>query len=172
MTDEKMTQVGFKANSDAHERAKRRLEHGELSRRLRETVEEIAYGTETTERRRLKEKLDDLRQDKRDVENEIENKRHERDELDREIARVEDRLDTMIQQDGEYDGFLQSMESDLRDGMRFDIGHGKVEDAAETGDCSREQVIQDLKERNPDVPDRAFREPKPGEAPLWNEVQQ
>jgi len=167
MSDEK--QVNFEVDADAYDQAKRKLEWGGISRVLRERVHEVAYGTETTERKRLKEKLEQLRKEKREVENEIDDLRHDRDEKEREISRVEDRLDTLIDQEGEYDGFLQSLESDLHEGKRFFEGHGKIESAADLGDCTTEEVILDLKERNPDIPDRAFREPKQSEPGKWKQ---
>lgn len=170
MSKDNRRQTSFTVDSDALDKAKKKLDHGELSKRLRRAVEEVAYGTETTERARLKEKLETLRSDRREKQQEIENLRHDADELDREITRVENRLDTLMQQDGEYDGFLKSIETDLHDGMRFDPQHGKVEDAAEIGETTPVDVIQDLKERNPDVPDKAFREPEPGEPPKWKDA--
>jgi len=167
---ESRSQVNFTVDAEAHERAKRRSEYGELSERLRQTINELAYGTEVTERKRLKEKLEDLRGDKRDVDKEIEDLRHQRDELEREISRVEDRLDALMDTEGEYEGFLQAIESDLHEGMRFDPGHGKIERAAELGDCDEQDVIDALRERNPEVPNIAFKTATQGVPPNWKEA--
>lgn len=168
MSDEKnMTRVGFEAPAETVERVKRKTEWGGMSEKLRERLHEIAYGTEVTERKRLRENLEDLRKDKREVEQEIENLRHQRDEFEREIKNIEERLDVLMDNDGEYDGFLQALESDLRDGKRVDPGHGKVERAAELGECAPTDVIEALQERNPDIPDAAFQLPKQGESANW-----
>jgi len=164
-----MKQVGFEVDAEAWERAKSKSEWGEMTERLRGTVHEKAYGTEITERKRLREKRDSIRKEIREVENEIQNKQHTRDEKQRELERVEQRLETLEQQDGEYDGFIQAIESDLHDGKRVFVNHGKVERAAELGDCDESDVIEALKERNPDLPEGAFREPRAGEQPSWKD---
>lgn len=172
MTDEEMTRVGFEAPAETVQRVKRKTEWGGMSEKLRERLDEIAYGTEVTERKRLREKLNDLREEKRDVEHDIESLRHKRDELEREIENVEQRLDVLMDNDGEYEGILQGIEADLHDGKRVAPGHGKVERAAELGECDPQDVIEALKERNPELPDMAFRDAKPWEAADWEEQQQ
>lgn len=167
MTDENKKQVNFNADVDAYEQAKKKTDYGELSEKLRQRVNEIAYGTEVTERKRLREKLNTLRKEKRDIDKKIEDLTHTRDERQREIENVEQRLDALMETDGEYEGFLQALESDLRDGKRVDPGHGKVERAAELGECDPVDVVEALKERNPEVPDMAFRLPKPHEPANW-----
>lgn len=171
MTDDNTTQVGFEVNADAYEKAKSKLPWGGVSSELRTKVHELAYGTQTTERRRLKDKLEDLRKERREIDNDIDEKKHERDEKERGISRVEERLDTLMQQDGEYDGFLEAIESNLHQGYRVDPNHGQIEDAADLGDCTRDEVIKDLKERNPELPDKAFREPNHDEPANWKEQQ-
>lgn len=163
------TKVTFEVDADAWDTAKDKAEWGEMSERLRKTVEEKAYGTEVTERKRLKEKLENLRQEKREYDTEIDGLRADRDEVSRKISRIEDRLDTLMQKDGEYEGFLQSIEEDLHEGVRFDPQNGKIERASELGECDPADVIETLKERNPDVPDQAFELPSAGESPNWKD---
>jgi len=64
-------QINFTVDADAKETVKKRLDHGVLTERLRTCVKEIAYGTDVTERERLKDKLTQLRNEKRDIEHEI-----------------------------------------------------------------------------------------------------
>lgn len=166
---ERDAQATFTVESDAKERAKRKLDYGELSERLRQTVHEIAYGTDVTERKRLKEKRRDLRSEVREVNREIEELKERREERQREIDRVDERIDALTDDDGEYDGYLQALETDLHDGSRIDVQHGKVERAAEIGNCDPKDVIQALQERNPDVPSEAFRMAKQHEQPNWKD---
>jgi len=169
MSDNKK-QVGFEVDSEAWERAKEKAEWGEMTERLRRAVHEKAYGTEVTERKRLRDKRDALRSDVREIENTIKDEQHKRDEKQRELERVEQRLETLEQQDGEYDGFIQALEGDLRDGKRIFVNHGKVERAAELGECDPSDVVEALQERNPEVPESAFREPRAGEQPNWKDA--
>lgn len=169
MSDDK-DQVNFTVDADAKESAKKRLEHGEFSAKLRQRVHELAYGTEVTERKRLQEKRQEKRQNVRDLTHEIEGLKEERNREEREIERIDSRLDALADDDGEFEGFLQAIESDLHEGYRVDPNHGKVERAAEIGDCKPSDVIEALKERNPEVPDEAFRDAKQTEPAKWNEL--
>jgi len=148
--------VNFNAPEETVKKAKSKLEHGEMSERLRATLKEIAHGTDVAEQTRIKDHIQQLREDRRDVEGQINSLQRERDEIDRKIGRLEERLDTLMDQQGEYEGFLQSIEQDLHDGKSVFIGHGKIETAADLGDCTQEEVIEALQERNPDLPPERF----------------
>lgn len=162
--------VTFNASSETLQEAKDRLEHGELSERLRGTLNEIAHGADVAQQTRLTDRLQTLREDRRDAERKIREWQDERDELDRKIERVESRLDELREQDGEYDGVLAMLEADLADGVRVMEGTDKVKRAARIGDCTPADVIDDLKERNPNTPDVAFRQARAGEAGNWQDV--
>ena len=166
MSDDK-SQTVFTVEREAKERAKKKLNHGELSERLRQTIHEIAYGTEVTERNRLKEKRSDLREEIRDIEREIDDLKHDREKKEREVSRIDDRLDALADGEGEFEGYLQALENDLHEGMRLSVQHGKVERASELGECEASDVIEALKERNPNVPKEAFRDAKPHEDNRW-----
>lgn len=166
MSDDKQ-QVVFLCPQEDYETAQQKTGHGEMSEELRAKVQEIAYGTEVTERKRIREQLEEERESKRDVEQEIENLRHKRDEHERRISNLEQRLEQLMDTDGEYEGYLQAIESNLRDGKRIYVNHGDTERAAELGNCEPADVIEALKERNPDLPEDAFREAKLHEEANW-----
>jgi len=161
------TQVGFEAEKSTVEEVKAKLEYGELSERLRRCLDAIAHGTDVSEETRLTDRLQTLREERRDLRQERDNIEKDIEEKTRDIERVEQRLDNLREQDGEYDGVLAMLEEDLHSGIRILGGSNKVAKAASIGDCSKADVIEDLKERNPDVPAKAFREPKQGEAGNW-----
>ena len=158
----------FLVNESDYELAQSKLDHGEMSELLRQTVRGVAVGSNTTERERKQELLEDKRKAVRDIDREIDDLENDKDELFREIERIERRLNELIDQDGEYDGVLAMLEEDLHSGIRILGGSDKVAKAAQIGDCSREDVVADLKERNPDVPDKAFRPAEQGEPAAWN----
>ena len=160
--------VNFNVDEETYELAKNKLEYGEMSELLRQTVRGIAVGTDTTERERKQELLEDKRKAVRDIDREIDDLENDKDEILREIERIERRLNELLEQDGEYDGVLAMLEEDLQSGIRILGGSDKVAKAAQIGDCSREDVVDDLKERNPDVPDKAFRPAEQGEPAAWN----
>jgi chromosome segregation ATPase len=148
--------ITFLIPEETAEKAKAKLEHGEMSDRLRDTLNRIAHGADVAEQTRVKEALQQKRREKREIESEIETLRRNREEKEREIERLEERLDTLANQDGEYEGVLKALESLLEDGRRVFVGHGQVKEAAAVGECSQEDVIDDLKDRNPTVPEEQF----------------
>ena len=161
------TQVGFEVDKDTVETAKQKLEFGEMSQRLRETLEAIAHGTEVAEETRLTDRLQTLREERRSLRQQRDNVENDLDEVNRKIERVEQRLDSLREQDGQYDGVLAMLEEDLHSGVRILGGSDKIKRAAELGDCSVDEVIDDLKERNPEVPEKAFRPAQAGEPADW-----
>ena len=161
------TQVGFEVDKDTVETAKQKLEFGEMSQRLRETLEAIAHGTEVAEETRLTDRLQTLREERRSLRQQRDNVENDLDEVNRKIERVEQRLDSLREQDGQYDGVLAMLEEDLHSGVRILGGSDKIKRAAELGDCSVDEVIEDLKERNPEVPEKAFRPAQAGEPADW-----
>ena len=161
------TQVGFEVDKDTVETAKQKLEFGEMSQRLRETLEAIAHGTEVAEETRLTDRLQTLREERRSLRQQRDNVETDLDEVNRKIERVEQRLDSLREQDGQYDGVLAMLEEDLHSGVRILGGSDKIKRASELGDCSVDEVIEDLKERNPEVPEKAFRPAQAGEPADW-----
>jgi len=150
-------QINFTIDGDAKELAKNHLEHGELSERLRETVRAIAFGEEVSQHQKLKKRLenlrdtkDDLRAEKRELEAKIE-------DVEQKISRVEERVDKLDRREDQYSASLEMLEDQLMSGAHVFPGHGQVMKAAKMGEKEPEDVIDDLKERNPSVPDYAFK---------------
>lgn len=159
--------VNFKANSQTVKEVKDKLEHGEMSEELRARLDEIAHGADVSEENRLMDHLQTLREDRRELRREREQIEEDIEEKNRNIERIETRLDELRDQEGEYDGVLAMLEADLQDGVRIMEGTDKVKRAAQIGDCEPSDVIQDLKDRNPDIPDEAFRQARGNEEPNW-----
>jgi len=160
-------QVIFKADSETVKEAKAKLDHGEMSEILRTALDRVAHGADVAEEARLNDRLKTLREGRRELRQERDNIEQELEEVNRKIERVETRLEELREQDGEYDGVLAMLETDLSDGARVMQNTPKVKKAAKIGDCEPQDVIGDLKERNPDVPDMAFRSPRPSEEANW-----
>jgi len=150
------------------ELAKDKLEHGEMSELLRETLDRVAHGADVAEETRLKDALEAIREDKRELRQDRDDIERQLEEKSREEERIEQRLDALREQDGEYDGVLAMLEEDLHDGVRILGGGDKIKKAARIGDCTTDDVIDDLKERNPDVPEKAYRPSRSDEPPKWN----
>lgn len=155
MSDDK-AQINFNVERNAKELAKEKLDYGELSSELRETVHRIAFGEEISKREsahkrlaELRDEKDNLRAQKREIEAQLE-------EVEDKISRVEERLDNMERREDKYEATLELLEETLYDGGRVFEDHGQVIKAAKIGSVDEESVIEELKERNPSIPDHAF----------------
>lgn len=151
-------QINFTVETNAKDLAKEKLKHGELSTELRETIHRIAYGEEISKRERLHKRLaerreekDNLRAQKRELEAELE-------EVEGDIARIEERLDGMERQEDKYDATLEMLEETLHAGGRVFEEHGQVMKAAKIGGKEPADVVDELQERNPAIPDHAFKQ--------------
>jgi len=156
MTDR--AQINFTVEDAAKELAKEKLEHGELSTELRETIHRIAYGKEISKREQLHKQLADLRDTKDQLRAEVREKQAEIEEIEGKIARVEERLDGMERREDKYDATLEMLEETLYAGGRVFEEHGQVMKAAKIGGKEPADVIQELKDRNPSIPDHAFKQ--------------
>jgi len=159
----------FIVDENTLEEAKSGLDRGDLSNELRSTVERLAHGADVAEETRLKDRLETIREDKRELRQERDQIERQLEEKSREEERIEQRLDHLRDQEGEYDGVLAMLEEDLHDGVRIIGGGEKIQKAARIGDCTTDDVIDDLKERNPDVPEDAYRRARAGEEPNWKD---
>lgn len=158
MSDEEDTErVTAEVPKRDKEIAKAKLDHGGISREIRKTITRIAHGAEISERERLKEDIETWRDERRGKVHEKQSLENEIDELDVKIERAENQLDELRDKQGEYEGALQIIEEEMHEvGMCVFEGHAKVEHAASLGDCSVEDVMDDLRDRNPDLPESQF----------------
>jgi chromosome segregation ATPase len=161
MTDrqEETESVHVEVPKSTKELAKEQLEHGGLTRVVREELERIAHGSETSEKQRLQDHLQDLRDERKHLKTERTEIDNQIDDLEVKIERIENKLDNIRDREGEYEGALRMIEEMMeKHGMNVDVGHGKVEDAARVGNCTPEDVIADLKDRNPQYGPERFSE--------------
>jgi len=149
-------QVNFTVEANAKELAKEKLDHGELSTELRETIHRVAYGEEISKRERLHKQLADIRDEKDSKRAQIRELQAEVEELESKEARVQNRLDGMERREDKYDATLELLEETLYAGGRVFEDHGQVMKAAKIGGKEPADVIEELQERNPSVPDHAF----------------
>lgn len=149
-------QINFNIEPEAKEAAKEKLEYGELSEVLRQHVRKIAFGEEVSEREQVKQRLQELRDKKDQVRSERRQQNARLEDIEQEEARLEERLQGLESRDAKYEGQLEMLEAALAEGQRIDPGRSDVKRAALTGKTDPRGVIQELMERNPEVPDYAF----------------
>ena len=147
--------------------AKRNTERGELSQDVRDLFRRKAYGSAgTSDNTELEQKQAELN----DVRDRIDDLRKERRRIDAEIetqesraTRLEERISKLEEGSEKFDTVLKTLEKMLLDGSR--IYPERVDDELEA-----DRVIQELRSRNPDVPDEAFRLSKPDEPFDWRDT--
>lgn len=147
-----MEQINVNVPKRTKEVAKKKLEHGGITRVVREQLSRVAHGDEVSEFERVRDKLNELRDERRELISEREQIEDELDQLEREIERAEQRLDELRDKKGEYEGVLKTIEELMREnGLRIDPGNGHVENAAKAGNCDPVDVVKDLEARNPEM---------------------
>jgi len=157
MSDEETERVTAEVPKRDKEIAKAKLDHGGISREIRKTITRIAHGVEISERERLKEDIETWRDQRRKKVHEKQSIENEIDEYNVKIERAENQLDELRDKQGEYEGALQMVEDDMHEhGMSVWPDHGKIEHAASLGGCNPKDVINDLQDRNPDLPTEQF----------------
>ena len=141
------------------EAAKEKLEYGGLSREIEETLERIAFGEELNQRSRLerqksdlKERLREKRERRRELDAEIEN-------IEQRVAGINEKMSNLTTREDKYEAKLEALEQRLRvEGSRLDPKHPAIQEAAGTGGVDPADVVETLKDRNPDVPSYAFQD--------------
>lgn len=150
--------VVAEVDSDAKEIAKEKLDYGELSEVIRDTVNTVAYGggwdRHTLMDRQIEKKRDelrDLRRRRREIDNEIQEAEEGLEDLLRDREEIETKQE-------KFEGALWTFEQSFR---RGEFGHlleddQRLENFAEQFDKQASEIFETLKERNPDIPEYAF----------------
>lgn len=156
MSDDTHVRVNHRVPEHVRDTAQKKTEHGEMSERVRAIYRQVAYGEVYDERSQLQARLDevtdelsDARRKRNDIESRISDLESEADKLKR-------RLSEQDTESAEYNAQLESIESELHEGRRITAENAAVKTAAEKRGVQPAEVIDQLKERNPDVPDVAF----------------
>lgn len=161
--DEETRYMGANVKEGLAERVMERLEHGEWSSIVKEVARTIAGGDGHPKVAAIegmlhnrKQRLREARQKRREAEARIESLEEEIQDLQHQRERIE----TL---DERYDAALEQLESSFRRGElgRLFPDHAAVRDLADDYEKVPIDVIDDLRERNPDVPNYAFQQRTP-----------
>lgn len=142
------------------EAAKRNSEHGEISERVRDVLREIAYGENIAEHERKKQELAQTRQKKDELRNKLTEIQAELENVERKERRLEEQIEQSQTTEQEYKTILQTLEAEVRDGANITVQRRSVKNAAEIKGIEPEEVVGELKDRNPEIPEHAFQPPR------------
>lgn len=153
------------------EDAKRKTERGELSQEVRDLFRRKAYGADASEEfseleqkkaelREVRRDIDRLRDDRADIENKIEAKERRETRLEEEIGRLE-------QETEQLKTHFEMLENMLHSGEY--IWPVRIKNAADVDASTARQLHRELRDRNPEVPERAFEEPHIHDPDDWRE---
>jgi len=104
----------------------------------------------------VRDRIDDLRRERRRIDAEIESQESRATRLEERISKLEERTDA-------FETVVDTLESMMLDGAR--IFPERVDD-----ELDAQRVMEELKERNPDVPEYAFRLADRQEPTDWRRV--
>ena len=145
----------------------RNSEHGEMAERCRDQFRRVGYGEEVQNEEALRRELETVRNKKDEVDAEIRDLQSERERLARKETRLEERVEKTDSRKEKYDGMLESAESLLAQGGHVYPHHPIIKNAADLMKITTEEVIDDLKDRHPAIPDHAF-VPSPDADEEWH----
>lgn len=152
------TQVNHLVPADIKERAKANAEHGELSEAVRDVYRMYATtgGAETLAQ--LEVRLRKTRRERESLEDRIKHLKEELETVRDQERDLEEQIREYEQETTEYERVMGELSAMLRDGQSVFPTHGKVKTAASVKGCPVNDVMDDLRDRNPDVPDARFKE--------------
>lgn len=158
MTDDRdeTVQVTHRIPKHVRDAAQEATERGVLSEAVRNVYRAAAHGETFDGHERVAAEL-------ASIDAERERLSAQREHADERLATLEERRadlesvsDREADRSTDYEAELDQIEADLHDGMHVFEEHGVVQQAAQAGGVTPAEVIEELKERNPEVPDYAF----------------
>lgn len=154
-----MAQIAVEVPRETKELAKNKLDHGGLSREMRELLARIAHGEDVAQVKRVRDNLENLRDERMKLKTKRDEIANRIADVERKIERSEAKLDRLRDRESEYEGRLKAIEQDMhQDGISVWTTHPEVERVADEYDRDPLDVVSDLKERNPDLPPERFEE--------------
>lgn len=167
--DERETvQSSFTMDKSLADEFEAKTEHGEKGDVLRRAIKRYVSGGETSERERLTHRKEELTDELERINEKRRGLDRDEEKITRQLDRVNDRLNRLNTLSGEYEQKLSQIEGKLYDGVRITTDHTAVTAAAAVADSTPIDVVNELKERNPGVPDTAWEPARPRvDEPNW-----
>lgn len=153
--DSELVQVSHLVPENLRDLATERTDYGGLSELVREAYRIGAMGTEAG-KRRMRYELRRIRQDREHLEARREDIDEELAELAEHESRIEDELEDSRRYEEVIEDRFEEVEAKIREGRAVFPGHSDIADLSALASITESEVIERLKERNPDLPEHAF----------------
>lgn len=157
-----VVRVNHRVPEHIRDAAQSQTQHGELSEMVRELYQSVAFGTGWDVNDSVKVELERTRSEKDKLRGQIRTLQAQLETVEKKEARLEEKLQKQSSKEDRYEGHLESLESVLEAGRHIWDEHPTVEAAAKAGDVESEDVLAELKQRNPTVPVEQFEEKNGG----------
>jgi chromosome segregation ATPase len=172
MSEDDKVRFNVKMDEKLRDDAKRNTERGELSEEVRSVFRRKAYGIDSegkpSEIERKKAQL-------RDVRDSIDKKRRERERINAEISaeetratRLEERISELEEERDELGQAVDMLENMLHDGDR--MWPVRIKNAVDVDLSTANELYQQLQERNAELPEAAFTEPRVEDPVDWTDT--
>lgn len=133
-------------------------DHGELSEAVRDVYRMYATAGGAETLAQLEVRLRRTRRERESIESRIESLQDELAEVRERETELQEEIREYEQETTEYERLMGEMSAMLRDGKSVFPTHGKVKTAASVKGCGVDEVVSELKDRNPDIPEEQFQE--------------
>lgn len=171
---DKEVRFNVKMPQTLREDAKRNADRGELSEDVRKLFRRKAYGLGRGE---FTTELEETEAELESVRNELDDLRRKRNELEAKISskearenRLVEKRDRLKEEQDDRSQTLDMLENMLKDGERVFLE--RIENYADVETETARTILQQLKDRNPDMPEDAFKLSEPQEPLNWKQATQ
>lgn len=165
--DDKKKHVGAHLEATLVEQAREKAEYGQIKSVIEQSLVRFVHGEDQSEHARLKTELENITDENAEKRDQIRQLESEIERNEARHQRIQNRIDELNRVEGEFERKLSQIEGLLYDGTRITERHHLVKEAAEMQESEPLTVLGQLKERNPGVPENAYRLAKKGESPSW-----
>lgn len=159
MSDPETKRIRAEVPAEDKEMLDEILEHGELTELLREVVGAVVEGDGYDRRTVYDARLKQVKRNIRDTRDRIDQLHRELERLENTRDRLQNERESVLTREEEWEAAFGEIERTFRAGDlgHVDNDHPRIEDLAKRFGRSAEDVHEELRERNPDVPDHAFK---------------
>jgi chromosome segregation ATPase len=151
-------QVSHLVPESVKERAQRNTQHGELSEAVRDVYSMYASGGGAETLAQLEIQLRKAEREKESITEQLTALKEERQEVMDRCEELREQIREYEAETTKYERLMARLSADLEDGKSVFPSHSKVREAADVSGSSPAEVLTELRNRNPTIPESQFSE--------------